>query len=207
MTDALIVDRLQFATTVTFPYLIAQLTMGLALMIVLFGTIGYRRRDEDYGRAAHFWTTIFAITFAFGVATGVPMEFQFGTNWASISQFAGGCLGHPLRADRGPGLVYYRTGPDRPLHARHALPLRRKGPPDRRGILIPAGPQTAGAARAIAKSRKEMQRERQSGGSVKAEGLGDGLPHGKSAIAKLRRLRLTLPPHPILRLCVCPVAG
>jgi cytochrome d ubiquinol oxidase subunit I len=109
MTDALIVDRLQFATTVTFHYLFPQLTMGLAFMIVLFGTIGYRRRDEGrgsqtrpmafgnpYKRAAHFWTTIFAITFAFGVATGVPMEFQFGTNWASFSQFAGGCIGQTL---------------------------------------------------------------------------------------------------------------
>ena len=96
MTDALTVDRLQFATTITFHYLFAQLTMGLAFLIVLFGTLGYRRRDENYQRAAHFWTAIFAITFAFGVATGVPMEFQFGTNWANFSQFAGGVIGQTL---------------------------------------------------------------------------------------------------------------
>ena len=96
MNGALIVDRLQFATTVTFHYLFPQLTMGLAFMLALLGTVGYWRRDEEYKRAAHFWTTTFAITFAFGVATGVPMEFQFGTNWASFSQFAGGCLGQTL---------------------------------------------------------------------------------------------------------------
>jgi cytochrome d ubiquinol oxidase subunit I len=83
MTHALTVDRLQFATTIAFHYLFAQLTMGLAFLIVLFGFLGHRRREESYTRAAHFWTTIFAITFAFGVATGVPMEFQFGTNWAN----------------------------------------------------------------------------------------------------------------------------
>jgi cytochrome d ubiquinol oxidase subunit I len=109
MTPALTVDRLQFATTVTFHYLFAQLTMGLAFLIVLFGFLGRRpgrpafgsgplrgEDDETYTRAAHFWTTIFAITFAFGVATGVPMEFQFGTNWAAFSQFAGGVIGQTL---------------------------------------------------------------------------------------------------------------
>lgn len=96
MTHALTVDRLQFATTITFHYLFAQLTMGLAFLIVLFGLLGHRRREESYTRAAHFWTAIFAITFAFGVATGVPMEFQFGTNWASFSQFAGGVIGQTL---------------------------------------------------------------------------------------------------------------
>ncbi len=89
MTQALTVDRLQFATTITFHYLFAQLTMGLALLIVLFGALGHRRHDETCKRAAHFWTAVFAITFAFGVATGVPMEFRFGTNWANFSQFAG----------------------------------------------------------------------------------------------------------------------
>jgi cytochrome d ubiquinol oxidase subunit I len=96
MTQALTIDRLQFATTITFHYLFAQLTMGLAFLIVLFGLLGHRRREENYTRAAHFWTAIFAITFAFGVATGVPMEFQFGTNWASFSQFAGGVIGQTL---------------------------------------------------------------------------------------------------------------
>jgi cytochrome d ubiquinol oxidase subunit I len=63
MSPALTIDRLQFATTITFHYLFAQLTMGLAFLIVLFGFLGYRLRDDSYTRAAHFWTAIFAITF------------------------------------------------------------------------------------------------------------------------------------------------
>ncbi len=95
-SDMLIFDRLQFASTVIFHYLFPQLTMGLAFMIALLGTFGYWWGHEAYKRAAHFWISIFGITFAFGVATGVPMEFQFGTNWANFSRFAGGCIGQTL---------------------------------------------------------------------------------------------------------------
>jgi cytochrome bd ubiquinol oxidase subunit I len=92
MDSALVVDRLQFAFTITFHYLFPQLTMGLALLIVVLQTIGLRTGDARYTKAARFWGTIFGINFAIGVVTGIPMEFQFGTNWARFSRYAGGML-------------------------------------------------------------------------------------------------------------------
>ena len=70
--------------------------MGLALLIVVLKTIAFYRKDELYNSAAHFWTRIFAINFALGVVTGIPMEFQFGTNWAAFSKSAGGVIGQTL---------------------------------------------------------------------------------------------------------------
>ncbi|HUI79373.1 MAG TPA: cytochrome ubiquinol oxidase subunit I, partial [Bryobacteraceae bacterium] len=94
--DALTVHRLHFAFTVTFHYLFPQLTMGLALLIVVLKTMALRTGDEHYHRAARFWAKIFAINFAVGVVTGIPMEFQFGTNWARFSKAAGGVIGQTL---------------------------------------------------------------------------------------------------------------
>jgi cytochrome d ubiquinol oxidase subunit I len=91
-----IIDRLQFAFTVTFHYLFPQLTMGLALLIVVLKTVALRTGDETWDRAARFWGRIFAINFVFGVVTGIPMEFQFGTNWARFSRLSGGVIGQPL---------------------------------------------------------------------------------------------------------------
>jgi cytochrome d ubiquinol oxidase subunit I len=100
MNSALAVDRLQFAFTITFHYLFPQLTMGLALLIFVMKTIALRTADqhrrEHYDRAARFWIKIFAINFAVGVVTGIPMEFQFGTNWAQFSRAAGSVIGQPL---------------------------------------------------------------------------------------------------------------
>src|SRR5271155_3840516 len=100
MSSALAIDRLQFAFTITFHYLFPQLTMGLALLILVLKTIALRsvdeRRREHYNSAARFWIKIFAINFATGVVTGIPMEFQFGTNWARFSRIAGGVIGQPL---------------------------------------------------------------------------------------------------------------
>jgi cytochrome d ubiquinol oxidase subunit I len=81
MNSALSIDRLQFGFTVTFHYLFPQLTMGLALLILVLKTMALRTGDEHYNRASRFWARIFAINFAMGVVTGIPMEFQFGTNW------------------------------------------------------------------------------------------------------------------------------
>jgi cytochrome d ubiquinol oxidase subunit I len=96
MLDALLVHRLQFAYTVTFHYLFPQLTMGLALLIVILKTLALRTGDEHYNEAARFWAHIFGINFAMGVVTGIPMEFQFGTNWAQFSRAAGGVIGQTL---------------------------------------------------------------------------------------------------------------
>ena len=96
MLDALTVHRLHFAYTVTFHYLFPQLTMGLALLIVILKTLALRTGDEHYNEAARFWAHIFGINFVMGVVTGIPMEFQFGTNWAQFSRAAGGVIGQTL---------------------------------------------------------------------------------------------------------------
>ena len=96
MDSALALHRLHFAFTVTYHYLFPQLTMGLALLIVILKTLALRTRNEDYNQAARFWVKIFAINFAMGVVTGIPMEFQFGTNWARFSKNAGGVIGQTL---------------------------------------------------------------------------------------------------------------
>ncbi len=96
MDSALAVHRLHFAFTITYHYLFPQLTMGLTLLIVILKTIALKTRDESYNDAARFWVKILAINFAMGVVTGVPMEFQFGTNWARFSRSAGGVIGQTL---------------------------------------------------------------------------------------------------------------
>lgn len=94
--DALNWSRFQFGFTITFHYLFPQLTMGLALLIVLFKVLGLRSGNERYHEAARFWGRIFGINFAVGVVTGIPMEFQFGTNWGRFSNYAGGVIGITL---------------------------------------------------------------------------------------------------------------
>ncbi len=96
MDSAVLIHRLHFAFTVTFHYLFPQLTMGLAPLVVALKTIGLWKNDERYHQAARFWAKIFGISFVFGVVTGIPMEFQFGTNWSHFSKFAGGVIGQTL---------------------------------------------------------------------------------------------------------------
>ncbi|MBS2020813.1 MAG: cytochrome ubiquinol oxidase subunit I, partial [Deltaproteobacteria bacterium] len=96
MTDPLFWHRLQFGFTVAYHYLFPQLTMGLALLIVLLRVRAYRKDDLVAEQSAQFWTRIFGINFAVGVVTGIPMEFQFGTNWARFSHYAGGVIGQSL---------------------------------------------------------------------------------------------------------------
>lgn len=94
--DALLVHRLQFSFTIMYHYLFPQLTMGLALLIVILKIIAIRKKNELYNKSARFWAKIFALNFVMGVVTGIPMEFQFGTNWARFSTFAGGIIGQTL---------------------------------------------------------------------------------------------------------------
>jgi cytochrome d ubiquinol oxidase subunit I len=110
VSDPVLIDRLQFTLTVTFHYLFPILTMGLGLFLAYFKTVSYLGREnhripllrkteeerERYESAARFWAKIFAVNFAFGVVTGIPLEFQFGTNWARFSNFAGGVIGQTL---------------------------------------------------------------------------------------------------------------
>jgi cytochrome d ubiquinol oxidase subunit I len=96
MGDPLVWHRLQFAFTIIYHYLFPQLTMGLALLIALLKWKGMRSSDSRYDDAARFWIRIFGINFAVGVVTGIPMEFQFGTNWARFTHYSGGVVGHTL---------------------------------------------------------------------------------------------------------------
>ncbi|HEV7883057.1 MAG TPA: cytochrome ubiquinol oxidase subunit I [Solirubrobacteraceae bacterium] len=110
MSSHVTVDRLQFTLTVTFHYLFPILTMGLALFVAWLKTVSYLGREQHrlaplrktdaqrrtYDGAAQFFATIFAVTFAVGVVTGIPLEFQFGTNWAAFSNYAGGVIGQTL---------------------------------------------------------------------------------------------------------------
>src|SRR6059058_304639 len=82
--------RLQFGFTIVYHYLFPQLTMGLAWFIVYWKWRALRTGDDKYNQAVRFWAKIFGLNFAVGVVTGIPMEFQFGTNWADFSKYAGG---------------------------------------------------------------------------------------------------------------------
>jgi len=94
--DAEIWSRIQFGFTVTYHYLFPQLTIGLALLILICKVLALRRADPVWDDVARFWARIFAINFGIGVVTGIPLEFQFGTNWARFSDYAGGVIGMTL---------------------------------------------------------------------------------------------------------------
>ncbi len=96
MNDPTTLSRLQFAFTIAYHYLFPQLTMGLALLIVVLKSLYLIRREELLNKSVRFWTRIFAITFVMGVVTGIPMEFQFGTNWAQFSTYAGNIIAQTL---------------------------------------------------------------------------------------------------------------
>jgi cytochrome d ubiquinol oxidase subunit I len=94
--DALAWNRLQFGFTITFHYLFPQLTMGLALLLVVMKIMAQRTGDAEWDDLARFWGRVFGLTFVVGVVTGIPMEFQFGTNWARFSGRTGGVIGLTL---------------------------------------------------------------------------------------------------------------
>jgi cytochrome bd ubiquinol oxidase subunit I len=96
LTDPLFWHRLQFGFTIAYHYLFPQLTMGLGLLLVLLRAHALRTGSERTLQAARFWTRVFGINFAVGVVTGIPMEFQFGTNWSRFSLYAGGVIGQAL---------------------------------------------------------------------------------------------------------------
>ena len=94
--DPLFLSRLQFALTIGFHFLFPPLSIGLAWLLVIMEWRGWKRGDEDYVRAGKFFGKILGLTFVVGVATGIVMEFQFGTNWAEYSKFVGDIFGAPL---------------------------------------------------------------------------------------------------------------
>src|ERR1700676_1772879 len=96
LSDAAFWHRLQFGFTLVYHYLFPQLTMGLAWFLVYWKWKAHQTGEEKYNQAARFWAKIFGLNFAVGVVTGIPMEFQFGTNWAGFSKYAGGVIGQTL---------------------------------------------------------------------------------------------------------------
>jgi cytochrome d ubiquinol oxidase subunit I len=94
--DAALWHRLQFAFTATYHYIFPQLTMGLALIVVLWKWRALRTGEPAFEDAARFWTRILGLTYAVGVVTGIPLEFQFGTDWAGFARVAGGVVGQTL---------------------------------------------------------------------------------------------------------------
>jgi cytochrome d ubiquinol oxidase subunit I len=97
--DVLTLSRIQFGATVAFHYLYPPLSIGLGLMLVIMEGLWLKTGNTLYHQMARFWTRVFALTFAIGVATGIVMEFEFGTNWATYSRFVGDVFGSALAAE------------------------------------------------------------------------------------------------------------
>jgi len=96
LSDPAFWSRFQFGFTLIYHYLFPQLTMGLAWFLVYWKWRALTTGDDEYNKAVRFWAKIFGLNFAVGVVTGIPMEFQFGTNWAGFTRFAGGVIGQTL---------------------------------------------------------------------------------------------------------------
>ncbi|MGO8837657.1 MAG: cytochrome ubiquinol oxidase subunit I [Limisphaerales bacterium] len=97
--DVLTLSRIQFGATVAFHYLYPPLSIGLGILLVVMEGLWLKTNKPVYHQLARFWTKVFALTFAIGVATGIVMEFEFGTNWATYSRFVGDVFGSALAAE------------------------------------------------------------------------------------------------------------
>ena len=97
--DVLLLSRIQFALTSAFHYLYPPLSIGLGIMLVIIEGLWLKNRNPLYHQMARFWTRVFALTFAIGVATGIVLEFEFGTNWATYSRYVGDVFGSALAAE------------------------------------------------------------------------------------------------------------
>ena len=94
-----ILSRIQFALTVSFHFLYPPMTIGLGMLLVIMEGLYLKTKNPLFHQLAHFWTRIFGLIFAIGVATGIVMEFEFGTNWAAYSRFVGDIFGSALAAE------------------------------------------------------------------------------------------------------------
>lgn len=97
--DVVFLSRLQFTLTIMFHYIFPPLTIGLGALMVIMEGLYLKTDNPQYEEMARFWTKIFAVNFAMGVASGIVMEFQFGTNWATYSRFVGDVFGSALAAE------------------------------------------------------------------------------------------------------------
>ena len=94
--DVIVWSRIQFAMTAAYHWLFVPLTLGLALVMAVMETLYVIRKDEFWKKTAQYWMKLFAINFAVGIATGIILEFEFGTNWSNYSWFVGDMFGAPL---------------------------------------------------------------------------------------------------------------
>ena len=99
LTDPVLLARIQFALTAMYHYVFVPLSIGLGLIVAVFETKYYRSQRAEDAAASRFWIKVFTATFALGVATGITMEFSFGTNWADYARFVGDIFGAPLAAE------------------------------------------------------------------------------------------------------------
>jgi len=97
--DLLLLSRIQFAVTIAFHYIYPPLSIGLGILLVIMEAIYLKTRDPKYLAMTKFWAKVFGLTFAIGVATGIVMEFEFGTNWATYSRYVGDVFGSALAAE------------------------------------------------------------------------------------------------------------
>lgn len=97
--DVLILSRIQFAVTIAFHYIYPPLSIGLGIMMVIMEGLYLKTKNPLYHEMTRFWVKIFGLTFAIGVATGIVMEFEFGTNWATYSRYVGDIFGSALAAE------------------------------------------------------------------------------------------------------------
>ena len=198
MDDPALWHRLQFAFTITYHYLFPQLTMGLAWFLVYWKWRALRTGDERYAAAARFWAKIFGLNFAVGVVTGIPMEFQFGTNWANFSKYAGGVIGQTLAMEGmfafllESAFVGALVWGEKRLGPRQALP-RRGGGGGRQlalGLLHPRDQRLHAAPRRLRGRRRRHARHRRSR-RLSAQPLGAGAvraqPGGRARHRHLRR--------------------
>lgn len=99
LSDMAFLSRLQFTLIVAFHFVFVPLSIGTGLVTAIAGTRYYKSQDSGDGDALWFWVKVFTVTFAVGVASGIAMEFSFGTNWAGYSRFVGDIFGAPLAAE------------------------------------------------------------------------------------------------------------
>ncbi len=99
LSDPVVLARIQFAFTAMYHFLLVPVSIGLGLIVAIYSTRAYKSEKEEDVAAAKFWTKIFTACFALGVATGITMEFSFGTNWADYARFVGDIFGAPLAAE------------------------------------------------------------------------------------------------------------
>src|SRR3984893_15476983 len=105
--DVVTLSRLQFALTAMYHFLFVPLTLGLSMMLLIMESVYVMTGRDVWKQMTKFWGVLFGINFAMGVATGITMEFQFGTNWAYYSHYVGDIFGAPLALE---GLMAFFLG-------------------------------------------------------------------------------------------------